>query len=137
MDRVMDGGVALAQDLKDSLKELKVLWLDPNANPSISAWKTWRTVARRVRRQRAGDFEFVRKQMKQIRPVDLRMGHASDFLVVNIDLDIHATGTYEELYWANRCKKPCIMRIAQGIEHTPDWLLGTLPLKGSFRRGTR
>ena len=41
-----------------------------------------------------------------------------DFLVVNLDLDVHATGTYEELYWANRMKKPILVRIEQGMEHT-------------------
>jgi len=58
--------------------------------------------------------------MKQIRPVDLRMVDICDFLVVNLDLQVHACGTYEELFWANRMKKPVLIRIEQGIEHTPD-----------------
>jgi len=88
--------------------------------------------ALRHKAKRAGDYEFVRNQMKQIRPVDLRMVDITDFLVVNIDLEVHACGTYEELYWANRMKKPCIVRIAQGVEHTPDWLFGTLPFEMIF-----
>ena len=48
--------------------------------------------------------------MKQIRPVDLRMVDICDFLIVNLDLEVHATGTYEELYWANRCIKPILVR---------------------------
>ena len=33
MDRVLDGGVGWRQDLKNSLKELKILWLDPTRKP--------------------------------------------------------------------------------------------------------
>ena len=51
---------------------------------------------------------------------------------MNLDLDVHACGTYEELYWANRCKKPIIVRVAQGVEQTPDWLFGTLPFEMIF-----
>ena len=132
MDRVLDGGVAWRQDLKDSLKDLKVLWLDPTRKPINIGVEDLENRALRQKAKRAGDFEFVRNQMKQIRPVDLRMVDICDFLVVNIDLDVHATGTYEELYWGNRMKKPCVVRIAQGVEHTPDWLFGTLPFEMIF-----
>ncbi len=86
----------------------------------------------RHKAKRAGDFEFVRNQMKQIRPVDLRMVDICDFVVCNLDSEVHACGTYEELYWANRMKKPIIVRTSQGIEHTPDWLFGTLPFEMIF-----
>ncbi len=132
MDRVADGGVGWRQDIMDSLKELKILWLDPCRKPIDIGVEDMENRALRQRAKRAGDFEFVRDQMKQIRPVDLRMVDVSDFLIVNLDLDVHACGTYEELYWANRCKKPVIVRVAQGVEHTPDWLLGTLPFEMIF-----
>ena len=51
----------------------------------------------------------------------------SDFLIVNLDLDTHPCGTYEEIFWANRQKKPIIIHTVQGKEHTPDWLFGTVP----------
>ena len=129
MDRVLDGGVAWRQDLKTSLKDLKILWLDPTRKPIDIGVEDLENRALRQAAKRAGDFEFIRNQMKQIRPVDLRMVDICDFLIINIDLDVHACGTYEELYWGNRMKKPCVVRIAQGIEHTPDWLLGTLPFR--------
>ena len=111
---------------------MKVLWLDPTRKPINIGVEDLENRALRQKAKRAGDFEFVRNQMKQIRPVDLRMVDICDFLVVNIDLDVHATGTYEELYWGNRMKKPCVVRIAQGVEHTPDWLFGTLPFEMIF-----
>ena len=132
MDRVTDGGVGWREDIKVALSDLKILWLDPTRKPIDIGVEDLENRARRQQAKRAGDFEYIRNQMKQIRPVDLRMVDVADFLIVNLDLDVHATGTYEELYWANRCKKPILVRIEQGIEHAPDWLFGTLPFEMMF-----
>ena len=51
----------------------------------------------------------------------------SDFLIVNLDLDVHPCGTYEEIFWANRQKKPIIVHMVQGKQKCPDWLFGTIP----------
>ena len=65
--------------------------------------------------------------MKIIRSVDLRLVDISDFLIVNLDLSIHPCGTYEEIFWANRQKKPIIIHLEQGKQFAPDWLFGTIP----------
>ena len=132
MDRVSDGGVGWRQDLIASLKALKVFWLDPTRKPIDIGVEDMENRGLRQKAKRAGDFEFVRNQMKQIRPVDLRMVDICDFMVVNLDLAVHACGTYEELYWGNRMKKPILVRVEQGIEHTPDWLIGTVPFEMIF-----
>ena len=132
MDRAADGGVGWRQDLKNSLKDLKIFWLDPTRKPINIGIEDLENRTLRHKAKQAGDFEFVCAQMKQIRPVDLRMVDIADFLVVNIDLEIHACGTMEELFWANRCKKPILVHTKQGIEHTPDWLFGVLPFEMFF-----
>ena len=132
MDRVSDGGVGWRQDIIDSLADLKILWLDPCRKPIDIGIEDLENRGRRQQAKRSGDFEYIRTQMKQIRPVDLRMVDVSDFLIVNLDMDVHACGTYEELYLANREKKPVIIRIEQGIEHTPDWIFGTVPFEMIF-----
>lgn len=132
MDRAADGGIGWRRDLKNSLRDLKVCWLDPTRKPINIGIEDLKSRVLRHKMKQASDFEFVRTQMKQIRSVDLRMVDICDFLVVNIDLNIHATGTYEELYLANQQKKPILVRIEQGIEHTPDWLFGTLPFEMIF-----
>ena len=132
MDRVTDGGIGWRQDLIQSLKDLRILWLDPTRKPIDIGVEDLENRALRQQAKRAGNFEFVRNQMKQIRPVDLRMVDICDFLVVNLDLEVHACGTYEELYWGNRMKKPILVRIEQGIEYTPDWLFGVLPFQMIF-----
>ena len=79
-----------------------------------------------------GEYNKIADSMRVIRNTDLRMVDISDFLVVNLDLDIHPCGTYEELFLANRQKKPIILRIKQGKSETPDWLLGTIPHETIF-----
>jgi len=94
MDRVIDGGIGWRQDLIDSLSDLNILWLDPCRKPIDIGVEDLENRELRHKAKRSGDFEFVRNQMKQIRPVDLRMVDVADFLIVNIDLQVHATGTY-------------------------------------------
>jgi hypothetical protein len=65
--------------------------------------------------------------MKSIRSVDLRLVDISDFIIVNLDLDTHPCGTLEEIFWANRQKKPIIIHMVQGKQNAPDWLFGTIP----------
>ena len=112
--------------------DLKVFWLDPCRKPIKLGVEDLENRKLRHEAKARGDFEYVRMEMKQIRPVDLRMVDICDFLVVNIDLEVHCCGTYEELFWANRMKKPVLVRIVQGKENTPDWLLATLPFEMFF-----
>ena len=132
MDRVKDGGVGWREHIKTALKDLKIIWLDPTCKPIDIGVEDLENRQLRKKAKEHGDFQFVREQMKQIRPVDLRMVDICDFAVVNLDLSVHACGTYEELFWANRMKKPVLIRIEQGIEHTPDWLFGTFPFEMMF-----
>ena len=73
------------------------------------------------------EFDKLSSIMKEIRNVDLRMVDISDFLIVDLDLEIHPCGTYEEIFLANRQKKPIIIHMVQGKSKAPDWLFGTIP----------
>lgn len=73
------------------------------------------------------NFEALSKLMRTIRSADLRLVDISDFIIVNLDLETHPCGTYEEIFWANRQKKPIIIHIEQGKSNAPDWLFGTIP----------
>jgi nucleoside 2-deoxyribosyltransferase len=73
------------------------------------------------------DYDELSSIMKTIRGVDLRLVDISDFLIVNLDIETHPCGTLEEIFWANRQKKPIIIHMEQGKQHTPDWLFGTIP----------
>ena len=56
----------------------------------------------------------------------------ADFLICYIDVNIHTVGTYEELFWANRSKKPILICVEGGKKNTPHWLFGTIPHQHIF-----
>jgi len=64
---------------------------------------------------------------KHIRQEDLRIIDIVDFVIAYVDPKISSCGTWEELFWANRMKKPIFAIIEGGIEYAPYWLVWTLP----------
>lgn len=126
MDRVKDAGVGWRKMIRQEL-QMGLNWLDPTRKPINVGLEDDESRKRRKFNKAAGDFEAVRAEMKTIRHVDLRMVDICDFLIVNLDMDVHASGTYEELYLANSQKKPVLVHVEQGKANAPDWLFGTLP----------
>lgn len=127
MDRVADGGIGWRANLQEALKDLGVFWLDPTNKPIDIGIEDLPSRMMRREAKQQGRYDLVQHDMKIIRCVDLRMVDISDFIIVNLDMDVHACGTYEELYLANREKKPIIVRVEQGKHACPDWLFGTIP----------
>ena len=113
--------------IKESLTDLGILWLDPTSKPIDIGFEDKLGRESRKNLKKLGLFDEVAREMRIIRGIDLRMVDIVDFLVVNIDLNIYTCGSGEEYFWANRCKKPIICRVAQGKQACPDWLLGTVP----------
>lgn len=127
MDRVDDGGVGWRRYIISELGDLKIQWLDPTNKPiSIGVEDNASRAARHYEKKR-GNYAAVAAEINPIRCVDLRMVDISDFLIVNIDLDVYACGTLEEVFLANRQKKPILVRVVQGKHNAPDWLFGALP----------
>lgn len=127
MDRVADGGEQWRISLQKELSDLGIFWLDPTHKPIDIGIEDAKMREEVAELKKLGFFTEAAAPIKVIRAVDLRMVDISDFLVVNIDLAAHACGTYEELFLANRQKKPIIVRVEQGKEFAPNWLLATIP----------
>ncbi len=120
-------GVDWRRNIIDATKDFGIIWMDPTNKPIDIGIEDLENHELRKKLKSQGNWERVASDMRTIRCVDLRMVDICDFMVVYIDTSIHTCGTYEELFLANRQKKPIIVRIKQGKEHCPDWLLGTLP----------
>lgn len=115
------GGIQWRRRLKDRSVELglNINWIDPTEKPKgllqednvlynkIKASKDWGQLTRLV---------------KQIRREDLRCVDLSDFLIVRMDKNVHACGTYDELYTAEDQQKPILMISVGGKEALPGWL---------------
>lgn len=132
MDRVKDGGEGWRKNTRKVNDHQGIIWLDPTRKPIDIGTEDMASRARRRKYKASGKLYAVTKEIKPIRHVDLRMVDISDFLVVNLDMDIHACGTYEEIFLANRQKKPILIHVEQGRNAVPDWLLGTVPEEHIF-----
>lgn len=127
MDRVADRGIGWRDDITPFLESLGVIVFNPIKKPSTIGMEDAETHDLKKRLKSEQNYNDLSQLMKVVRSVDLRLVDISDFLIVNLDLDIHPCGTYEEIFWANRQKKPIIIHMVQGKKNTPDWLFGTIP----------
>jgi nucleoside 2-deoxyribosyltransferase len=127
MDRVPDRGVTWRDNITPFLQSLGVVVFNPISKPTDIGLEDNDTHTIKTKLKEMKRFDELSSMMKTIRAVDLRLVDMSDFLVVNLDLDTHPCGTLEEIFWANRQKKPIIVNMVQGKDHAPDWLFGTIP----------
>lgn len=127
-------GVEWRQNIQQEMSDLGVIWLDPTDKPIDIGIEDIENHETRKKLKVAERWDEVANTMKIIRCVDLRMVDIADFLIINLDVTIHTAGTYEELFLANRQKKPIILHVKQGKHHCPDWLFATIPHQMIFSR---
>lgn len=127
MDRVADRGNGWRNDITPFLEKLGIIVFNPIKKPSIIGQEDEQTHQHKTQLKINQNYDDLSKIMKVIRATDLRLVDISDFLIVNLDLDIHPCGTYEEIFLANRSKKPVVVHMIQGKGAAPDWLFGTIP----------
>lgn len=127
MDRVPDRGSTWRDNITPFLESLDVVVFNPIKKPTDIGLEDNESHQIKTKLKCQHRYDELSSIMKTIRGVDLRLVDISDFLIVNLDLDVHPCGTYEEIFGANRSKKPIIIHIEQGKDQTPDWLFGTIP----------
>ena len=132
MDRSPDNGETWRRQIRHHLDDLGILWLDPTHKPINIGVED--DESRRTRRanKAAGWYDLVTDEMIPIHDVDLRMVNVTDFLIVNIDVEVHACGTYFEFKQANDQNKPILVHVEQGKRECPDWLLAEIPHEHIF-----
>lgn len=132
MDRADDNGVGWRKYITPILEQRGIVVLDPTNKPidkgleNIESRKTRDDLLIREK------YEELSSQIKLLRIIDLRMVDLCDFIICYLDINIHTTGTYEELFWANRAKKPILICMKDGKKNIPHWLLGTVPHQHIF-----
>ena len=127
MDRVLDRGATWRDNITPFLESLNLVVFNPITKPTDTGMEDQDSHVIKTKLKKQHRYDELASMMKTIRYVDLRMVDISDFLVVHLDILTHPCGTLEEIFWANRQKKPIIIHLEQGKEHTPDWLFGTIP----------
>ena len=127
IDRVPDRGTTWRSEITPFLDDLGLTIFNPITKPTDVGLEDQDSHAIKAKLKSQKRYDELSSMMKVIRSVDLRLVDISDFMIVNLDLEIHPCGTLEEIFWANRQKKPILIRMVQGKENTPDWLFGTIP----------
>jgi hypothetical protein len=113
------------------LKPMGIRVFDPYNHPFVNSIQEGaeNTQDKMKEMVKAGQFDEVSKLMKQIRVEDLASVDLSTFIVAYIDINAYTCGTWEEIFWANRLKRPIFLICEQGKKGVPLWLFGTIPHK--------
>jgi nucleoside 2-deoxyribosyltransferase len=132
MDRVADRGIGWRDSITPFLQSLGIVVFNPISKPTDIGLEDHDTHQIKTKLKQMSRYDELSAMMKTIRAVDLRLVDISDFMIVNLNLEHYACGTWEELYLCNRSKKPILIHIEQGKQYVPDWLFGTLPHEWFF-----
>lgn len=127
MDRVADRGKGWREDITPFLESLGVTVYNPLKKPIDIGKEDEDAFLKKEIFKTKKDYDSLSEMMKMVRNVDLRLVDISDFIIVNLNIDVHPCGTYEEIFLANRQKKPIIVHVEQGKDKCPDWLFGCMP----------
>ena len=133
-DRVDDRGMGWRERITPDLKDMGIAVWNPLLKPIEIGTEDENAHAIKQKLKKSHRYDELSSMMKTIRAVDLRMVDVCDFVIASINIGVHASGTYEEIFLANRQKKPIIVHVEQGKENTPDWLFGTIPHEMIFSK---
>ena len=89
IDRCPNLGIAWRESITPFLKEKGVTVLNPMKKSINLGNETGESRDHRLKLKESENYDQLSVMMKEIRNIDLRMVDISDFLIVNIDLDIH------------------------------------------------
>lgn len=122
-----EDGRGWRNQVKETLTPLNITVFDPYQKPYINpiledenARSGWKKL------MEDGEYDKLSKIISHVRRDDLRLVDISDFFIVYINPAIPSWGSAEELYWANRLKKPIFIFVEGGKKKCPLWLMGTI-----------
>jgi nucleoside 2-deoxyribosyltransferase len=114
--------------VKTELKDTGIVFFDPLKKPFLdSVNEDKEHIDNMVRMRSESRFQELSVMMRKIRVEDLSLVDRSDFLIASISAKTASWGTAEEVFWANRMKKPIFLVVAEGRRACPFWIFGTLP----------
>ena len=125
-----DSGVGWRQKVVKEFTDMGIKPLNPCDKPfikDVDETDTFQDDMKALRK--TGDWNELAKRMKEIRIYDLKLVDISDAIFVYLDADLQTCGSWEEIFTANRMKKPIFFVYKQGKEAVPTWMYGVLPHK--------
>jgi len=131
MDRAPEQGKGWREMVTPVLDKFGVVVYNP-CNKPIEYDPEIEQVSYRKQLKAEGRHDELASKMHEIRSIDLRMCDVCDFITVYLTNKIPTCGSWEEIFLANRQKKPILLVYEEGINEIPDWMFGTLPIEHLF-----
>jgi nucleoside 2-deoxyribosyltransferase len=114
--------------VKRELADTGIVFFDPLKKPFMDSVNEDKEHIAKLATLRAdGSYKELSKIMRKIRVEDLSLVDRADFLIASISAKTASWGTAEEVFWANRMKKPIFLVVSEGRRACPFWIFGTLP----------
>lgn len=119
-------GMDWRHDMSKFLRMLNVVPIDPCKTIHEGQKTEIEHIETITKARQENDFETMSYLGKSIRCFDLRLVDLSDFIIAYVNQDVKMCGTWEEIFTANRQKKP-ILTIWEGGKNTASlWMFGTI-----------
>jgi nucleoside 2-deoxyribosyltransferase len=128
IERAKDFGHGWRNDITPILSEMGIVVLNPLRKPLLSWEESEECMQLRKHWRETGQYEKI-NSLSRIRNTDLRMVDISDFVIAYLDMEARPAGTFEEIYLANKQKKPVIIVAEGGYSQVPDWVYWALPFE--------
>jgi len=132
MGHAKDGGHLWRDTLSEVLWDMGMGVMNPCKKATDEAVEDSTTRARVIECKLRRDFEGAREIMHPIACSDLAQVDRSGVLIGNVDTNLHAPGTCNEISFAIQQHKPTLLRIKQGVENTPNWWTAFVPKEFLF-----
>jgi len=123
-------GRAWRDEITEKLSSIGIVCYNPFHKPFIKDVDENETIQERlIALMENGEYDSVTQKVKLIRSYDLALVDKCDFIIAYIDPKVTTVGSWEEIFWANRIKRPIFLIVEGGIKALPLWLFGTIPYK--------
>jgi len=127
IDRVADDGVQWRKYVKEECakRDIHIKFFDPCDKPKElgSEIGTEKIAVQRLVKE--GKWKEAQKAVRIFRHFDLRAIDWCDFVIAKIDINVHACGTYDEIFLAEREHKLILIIMGEGQVKSdiPSWLI--------------
>jgi hypothetical protein len=132
IDAAKDLGRGWRDEFISKTSHLNMHIINPCNKPASSVHEVRGDVRTVTKMREAKDWVSLKAFVKKFRREDLRFTDASDFLVVYIDPDVSSWGTPDEVFTAEKQKKPLLCICKGGIERLPTWCFDVFNLNEIF-----
>jgi nucleoside 2-deoxyribosyltransferase len=132
MDNDPTGGNDWRDEITPFLKSKGVGVFNPCHKPMTSAVEDGKVRENISQLKKEKRFAEIKEIMREIVYTDLRMVDKCDFMILNIEPDVHMCGSYHESNYGIMEHKPIIILCRKGVEFIPNWLYGIIDIETMF-----